>query len=124
MFAIVVRLKEGHAQVKFEEDAADGPDVARLRPTQFYSTNRSFIRLEFNFRIVRLGLTENDFGCAVVTRRDDGAVMFVVESGAAKVNQPHVRPFHSPVIPFLLSAKRKKKNKQMEQKVNGVAKND
>jgi hypothetical protein len=39
-----------------------------------------------------------------VAGRDDGAVMFVVESGAAEINQSHVRPFHSPVIPFLFSS--------------------
>ena len=32
---VVVRLKQRHAQVELKEDAADGPNVARLRPSQF-----------------------------------------------------------------------------------------
>lgn len=39
MFPIIVGLKEGHAQVKFKEDAANRPDIARLRPAQFYSSS-------------------------------------------------------------------------------------
>ena len=38
MFAIVVRLKQGHTQVEFKEDATNRPDIARLRPAQFYTS--------------------------------------------------------------------------------------
>jgi hypothetical protein len=33
MFPVVVRLEKGYAQVQFEQDATDGPHVARLRPS-------------------------------------------------------------------------------------------
>jgi hypothetical protein len=38
MFAIVVRLKQGHTQVEFKEDTTNRPDIARLRPAQFYTS--------------------------------------------------------------------------------------
>lgn len=41
MFPIIVGLKEGHAQVKFKEDAANRPDIARLRPSQFYTSGNN-----------------------------------------------------------------------------------
>lgn len=37
MFAIIVGLKESDAQVEFKKDASNRPDIARLRPTQFYA---------------------------------------------------------------------------------------
>lgn len=40
-----------------------------------------------------------------MSRRNDGAVVFVVESGAAEINQAHIRPLDSSVIPFLLDKK-------------------
>ena len=36
VFSIVVSLEESHAEIQFEEDAADRPDVTRLRPTQLF----------------------------------------------------------------------------------------
>lgn len=43
VFSIVVSLEESHAEIQFEEDAADRPDVTRLRPTQlFVVVERSF----------------------------------------------------------------------------------
>jgi len=40
MFPVIVGLEEGHAQVEFKEDAANRPDIARLRPAQFYSSDK------------------------------------------------------------------------------------
>lgn len=40
-----------------------------------------------------------------MSRRNDGTVVFVVESGAAEINQAHIRPLDSSVIPFLLGQK-------------------
>lgn len=40
-----------------------------------------------------------------MSRRNDGTVVFVVESGAAEINQAHIRPLDSSVIPFLLDKK-------------------
>jgi hypothetical protein len=68
VLAIVVRLEESDAKVELKHDAADRPDIARLSPAKL----------------------QNDFGCAVVTRRDDGAVMLVVKCGTSKVNQANV----------------------------------
>ena len=36
-----------------------------------------------------------------MARRDDRTVVFVIESGATKIDQSHVRPFDPPVVPFL-----------------------
>lgn len=94
MLAIVVRLEQCDAQVQLEHDASaqsgtanailwtsstafvtpaqyspNRPDVARLRPAQL----------------------QDHFGRPVMARRHDRAVMFVIERGAAKVDQSHVR---------------------------------
>ena len=79
MFAVVVRLEQGDTEIELKEDATDGPNVAWLRPAQF----------------------ENDFRRPIMARRDDRAVMFVIESGAAKIDQTHIGPFHSAVISLL-----------------------
>ena len=50
-------LKECVSGVELEHDAPDAPHVARLRPAHL----------------------QDDFRCAVVTRRHDGAVMLVIE---------------------------------------------
>ena len=65
MFAIVVSLKERHALKKLVNDAAERPDVTRLRPTQL----------------------EDDFRCAVVASRDDGGMVLVVECSGAKIDK-------------------------------------
>jgi hypothetical protein len=46
-------------------------------------------------------LTQNDFRCPIVPGGHDGAVMFVIESGAAKVNETHICPLDPSVVPFL-----------------------
>ena len=69
MFAIVVRLKKGHTLEELVDDAAEGPDVARLRPAE----------LEDNFRR------------AVVASRHHGRVMLMVERGRSEVDQPDGR---------------------------------
>lgn len=68
MLAVVVRLEQRNAEIKLKHDAPDGPNIARLRPSQL----------------------EDDFRRAVMSRRHDGAVMFVIERGAAEVDQPDV----------------------------------
>ena len=68
MLTIVMRLEERDAEIELEHDAPDAPHVARLRPAQF----------------------ENDFGRTIVSRRDDRAVMFMVECRAAKINQSNI----------------------------------
>ena len=79
MFAVVVRLEQGDTKIEFKEDATNGPNIARLRPAQF----------------------EDDFRRPIMARRDDRAVMFVVESGASKIDQTHISPFYSAVISLL-----------------------
>lgn len=66
VFTIVVRLEERDAQIELEHDAADGPNVARLRPAQL----------------------QDDFRGSIMSRRDDRAVMLVIEGGASKVDEP------------------------------------
>jgi hypothetical protein len=58
MLAVVVRLEERDPQVQLEHDAADGPDVAGLRPAQL----------------------EDDFRRAVVPRGHDGAEKSEIQS--------------------------------------------
>ena len=69
MFAIVVRLKKGHTLEELVDDAAEGPDVARLRPAEL----------------------EDDFRRAVVASRHHGRVMLMVERGRSEVDQPDGR---------------------------------
>ena len=58
-------LEECVSGVKLKHNAADAPYVTRLRPTQL----------------------EDDFRCAVVTRRHDRAVVFVVERRRSEVDE-------------------------------------
>lgn len=86
MLAIVVRLEECNAQVKLEHDAANRPHIARLRPTQL----------------------ENHLRCAVMTCRYNGAVMLVVESCAAEVDESYVGAFDAADFPVLESEKKER----------------
>lgn len=79
MLAVVVRLEERHAKVEFEHYATYRPDIAGLRPAQL----------------------QNDFRGAVMARRDDGAVMLMVECGAAEIDQAYVCAFHSANVAVL-----------------------
>lgn len=66
VLAIVMRLEERDAQIELEHDAADGPNVTRLRPAKF----------------------QDDFRGSIMSRRDDRAVMFVIKGGASEVDEP------------------------------------
>uniref|UniRef100_A0A8W7PAS2 Uncharacterized protein n=1 Tax=Anopheles coluzzii TaxID=1518534 RepID=A0A8W7PAS2_ANOCL len=68
VFPVVVRLEQRDTQVQFVDDATDRPHVARLRPAQ----------LEYHLRR------------PVVPRRDDRAVVLVIEDGVAEIDQPNV----------------------------------
>jgi hypothetical protein len=57
MLSVVVSLKESDSQVQLEEDASNGPDVARIGPTEF----------------------QDDFWSSIVSRGDDGRVMLLFE---------------------------------------------
>ena len=72
-------LEERVAGVELEHDAADAPDVTRLRPAH----------LEYDFRR------------AVVTRRHDGAVVLVIERRRAEVDQLDVGREHLLVVALL-----------------------
>lgn len=67
-----MRLKERDSQVELEHDAADRPDITRLRPAEL----------------------QDDFRCSIVTRWDDRAVMFVVKRCAAEIDQADVGVLH------------------------------
>jgi hypothetical protein len=79
VFQVVVCLEERVSSVQFKDDAANAPDVARLSPTQL----------------------ENDFRSAVMPRRDNRAVVFVIKRRRTKVNQTDFRRFHAPKISLL-----------------------
>jgi hypothetical protein len=63
MLFIIVRLKKGHALEELVDDAADGPDVARLGPPEF----------------------EDHFRSPVVTRRDHRRMVLVIESRGTEI---------------------------------------
>lgn len=47
-----------------------------------------------------------------MTRGDDGGVVFVVEGGAAEVNEPHRGVVYPPLAALLRATKKKEKKKQ------------
>lgn len=73
MLTIIVRLKQRYAQVQLKHDAANRPDIARLRPAKL----------------------ENHFGRTIMTRADNRAVMLMIEGRAAKVDESDVGAFHA-----------------------------
>lgn len=101
VLAVVVRLEQRHPQVQLEQDAADRPDVARLRPAEFCGPNSGRSVTQCSRTRAMNRLTQDHLGGAVVARRHDGAVVLVVERGAAKVDEPHVGPLYAPVVPLL-----------------------
>lgn len=74
-----MRLEERDSQVQFEHDAAYRPHIARLCPSQF----------------------KNDLGSSVVSRRNDSAMVFVVECCAAEINEANVGTFDTTDFPVL-----------------------
>ena len=62
-------LKECISSEKFDENAANTPNIARITPAQI----------------------ENDLWRPVMSGRHDGGMILVVESSGAKVNQPDLR---------------------------------
>lgn len=50
--------------------------------------------------------TQDDFGGPVVPGRDDGAVMLVIERGAAEVHHSDGRALHAPLVPLLREGER------------------
>lgn len=94
MLAVVVRLEERHAKVEFEHYATYRPDIAGLRPAQL----------------------QNDFRGAVMARRDDGAVMLMVECGAAEIDQAYVCAFHSANVAVLQKRNNGKNDESRELK--------
>jgi hypothetical protein len=79
MLAIVVCLEERDAQIELKHNATYRPDITRLRPSQL----------------------ENDLRCSIVTCGYDCAVMLVIESCTAKVNQPNIGRFNATDFPIL-----------------------
>ena len=72
-------LEECVAGVELEHDAADAPDVTRLRPAH----------LQYDFRR------------SIVARRHDGAVVLVVERRRAEVDELDVSAQHLFVVALL-----------------------
>jgi hypothetical protein len=66
VFEVVVGLEERIASEKLHQDAPDTPDVTWETPAQ----------------------VQYDFGGPIVPRGDNGGVVFVVEGGRAKVDEP------------------------------------
>ncbi len=79
MLRVVVRLKERESEIELEQNAADAPDVAGLRPAEL----------------------ENYLGRPVVSRRNDGRVMLPVECGRAEVDHSNARVLHYSFVSFL-----------------------
>ena len=59
VFTVVVGLKEGMAEGKFENDTTNAPNVTGMRPAKF----------------------QDDFWSAIMPRRDNGAVMLMIKGG-------------------------------------------
>ena len=79
VFPVVVGLEQREAEVELEGNAADAPDVARLRPAQL----------------------EDDLGGAVVPRADHLGVVLPVKRGRAEVDQTDLGVLHLPhVLPL------------------------
>lgn len=68
MLEIIVRLEESVAGEELDKDASNTPDVARKTPAKI----------------------EDDFRCAIVTSRDNGRMVLVVESCRSKINQSYL----------------------------------
>ena len=66
---IVVCLEESVTGEELDQYAANTPDVARIAPSH----------------------VEYDFRCSVVSSGYDGRVVFIIESGRSKINQPYLR---------------------------------
>ncbi len=66
MFQVVMGLEEGVASEELDQDAANAPDVTRIAPPQ----------------------TQDDLGRAIVPRRHDRRMVFILERGRAKVDEP------------------------------------
>jgi len=62
---VLVRLEQGLARKELDEDAPDGPDVARVGPPE----------------------AEDDLGRTIVARRDDRRVVLLIERGRAEVDE-------------------------------------
>ena len=79
VFPVVVGLEQRVAEVELEGNAADAPDVARLRPAQL----------------------EDDLGGAVVPRAHHLGVVLPVKRGRAEVDQTDLGVLHLPhVLPL------------------------
>ena len=62
-------LKQRIAGKKFNQDASNTPYIARKAPPKI----------------------EYDFWCSVMPSRDHGRMVFIIESGGAKVDEPDFR---------------------------------
>jgi len=80
VLAIVVRLEQGETEGELEQNAADGPDVAGLRPAEL----------------------QDDLRGAVVPGGHDGAVVLVVEGGTPEVDEAYFRITNEPEVLLLL----------------------
>lgn len=67
MLEIVVGLEEGISCKELDEYTTNAPYIARKRPSK----------------------TENDFRSSVVTGRDDGRMILILECGRSKVDQTY-----------------------------------
>ena len=76
MFKIIMGLKQGIAGEKFHQDASDTPDVTRETPAE----------------------VENNFRCPIMPCGDNRGVVFIVERGRTKVNEPNLTVKKNPPL--------------------------
>lgn len=68
VFEVVMCLEKGISREELNENAANTPDVTRETPAQI----------------------ENNLRCPVMSSRDDGRVIFVIEGGRSKIDQSNL----------------------------------
>lgn len=66
MLQVVVGLKEGVSREELDQDTTDAPDVTRIAPAK----------------------AQDDLGGSIVPGRYDRRMVFILERGRAKVDQP------------------------------------
>ena len=69
MLKVIMSLEEGISSKELDENTSNTPYITRKTPTK----------------------VKNDFGSTIMSCRDDGGVIFIVECGRPKVDKPDLR---------------------------------
>ena len=112
VFSVVMSLEEGESQIEFEHDAANAPDITRLRPAKFCGKTEltwwEILKTNLIRRVmfcIYTTFTQYHFRSSVVSGRHDFGMVFPIEGGWTEINQPDLSVFH---FPHITSLKRQK----------------